>query len=149
MRTLLMFAVLAVAVPDRPDPDKDKGSDTRPLQEQLQGEWQVIAATSAGKPQAAVKPGEVVFIFTGNRLAIRRPKLENVYEFTIDPTKSPPGITIQAKILNGKETKSAALSAGIVKIEGDVVSICVRPVNGQFASNANTTTILWQAKRAK
>lgn len=150
MRTLLLFAVLAVAVPDRPDPDRGKvQTDNRPFIERLQGEWQVVTSLSSGKPHTGVKPGDAVFVFQGDKLSITRPKLTNVYQFTVDPNKTPMGFTMKATILNGKESKASAVSLGIIKIEGDLVSICLRPVNNEFASNAGTTTILWQVKRTK
>ena len=150
MRTILLFAALASAVPDRPDPDKDKvQSDNRPFIERLQGEWQVVTSLTAGKPHIGVKPGEAVFVFKGDKLSITRPNLTNVYQFTVDPGKTPMGFTMKATILNGKEPKASAVSPGIIKIEGDLVSICLRPVNNEFASNAGTNTILWQVKRSK
>jgi uncharacterized protein (TIGR03067 family) len=144
MRAALMIAVLAVAVPDRPDPTP---KEARPLQEQLQGEWQVVAALTAGKPIATLKPGEAVFIFAGDRLTISRPTLENVYEFTIDATPNPAAISVRSKRIAGKEVNGAPVM-GILKIEGDLLSICLRPVNG-FASTPETKATLWQVKRAK
>ena len=148
MRLTLLLAFLVVAVPDRPDPDKGANqSDNRPLTERLQGEWQVVTSLSAGKPHTGVKPGDAVFIFAGDKLSITRPNLTNVYEYTIDPSKSPMAFTMKARTLNGKETKTSAPATGIIKIEGDMVSICLRPINNEFASNVSTTTILWQVKR--
>jgi len=144
MRCLLMFAVLAAAVPDRPDPTPN---EARPLQEQLQGEWQVVAALTGGKPIATLKPGEAVFIFAGDRLTIRRPTLENIYEFTIDATPNPAAIKVRSKKIAGKDVDGAPV-IGIIKIEGDLLSICLRPVNG-FASTPETKATLWQVKRAK
>lgn len=145
MRCLLMLAVLAVAVPDRPNPTP---KEARPLQEQLQGEWQVVSAMTAGKPIATLKPGEAVFIFAGDRLIIRRPNLENVYEFTIDGTPNPAVISLRSKKIAGKDVNKPAPVIGILKIEGDLLSICLRPVNG-FASTPETKATLWQVKRAK
>src|SRR6516162_3798848 len=131
MRVVLTLAVVVFVVPDRPNPMLNEG---RPLQEQLQGEWQVAVALVGGKPQPALKPGETVFIFTGDRLAIRRPTLENFYEFTIDASQSPAAINLRSVKIAGKETKGKSQAVpGIVKIEGDMLSICLRPVNG-FAS---------------
>jgi uncharacterized protein (TIGR03067 family) len=143
MRNVLILAVAVFAVPDRPDPTPKESS--RPLQEQLQGEWVVVQALASGKPLVALKPGEAVFVFAGDRLTIRRPNLENVYEFTIDPKQNPATINIRTAKLAGKDVKGANI-AGILKIEGDVLSICLRPSNG-FVSDANTKSTLWQVRR--
>ena len=145
MRILLLFAGAVLAAPDRPDPTP---KEARPLQEHLQGEWQVVAAVLGGKPQPALKPGETVFIFAGDRLTIRRPNLENVYEFNLDAKQNPAVINLRSVILAGKERKGGAFIPGILKVEGDMLSICLRPVNG-FVSDASNKVILWQVKRTK
>ncbi len=144
MRCLLMFAVLDVVVPDRQYPSP---KEARPPQEQLQGEWQVVAALTGGKPIATLKPGEAVFIFAGDRLTIRRPTSENIYEFSIDATPNPAAIRVRSKKIAGKDVNGAPI-IGIIKIEGDLLSICLRPVNG-FASTPETKATLWQVKRTK
>jgi uncharacterized protein (TIGR03067 family) len=143
MRSLLILAIAVFAVPDRPDPTPRELS--RPLQEQLQGEWVVVQALASGKPLVALKPGEAVFVFAGDRLTIRRPNLENVYEFKIDHKQNPAAINIRTAKIAGKDVKGANI-AGILKIEGDVLSICLRPGNG-FVSDATTKSTLWQVRR--
>ena len=144
MRAALMIIVLGIAVPDRPDPIP---KEARPLQEQLQGEWRVVAALTGGKPIATLKPSEAVFVFAGDRLTIRRPTLVNIYEFTINATPNPAAIRVRSKKIAGKDVDGAPV-IGIIKIEGDLLSICLRPVNG-FASTPETKATLWQVKRAK
>ena len=149
MREFLMIAVLAVAVPDRQDPTPRKAGSSA---DQLPGEWQLVTALRNGMPHGATKPGEAVFIFEASQMTIQRPWLKNVYAFTIDTTKNPWTVEMRSTNLGGKEMKNNGTVPGIVKLEGDTLSICVRsggPRPTEFTSLLGENTILWQLKRGK
>jgi uncharacterized protein (TIGR03067 family) len=149
MRAVLMVAVLAVAVPDRPNP---RPNAARPFAEQLPGEWQVVTALTNGRPHLGTKPGEAVFIFEGDRMTISRPTLKNIYAFTIDTTKNPWTIDMKSVNIGGKAVKSAGTVPGIVKLENGTLSLCFKsggPRPSEFTSTPDSRTILWQLKRGK
>jgi uncharacterized protein (TIGR03067 family) len=152
MRAVLMFAILAVAVPDRPDPTP---RESKPFKDQVQGQWQITDALNAGKPHAMLKLGPSTFIFAGDRMTIRKPKLEdNIYAIKLDVTKSPVAIEIVAKKIAGKDIANGRAVLGIIKLEGDVLTICFdstgnpgRPT--EFTSPVGSQTMLWQMKRIR
>src|SRR5437660_12212149 len=114
MRAIFMFTILAIAVPDRPDPTP---RESKPFNDRIQGQWQIVDALNGGKPHAMLKLGPSVFIFEGNRMTIRKPKLEdNIYTITLDPTKSPVAIEIVAKKIAGKDIANGRLVLGIIKL---------------------------------
>jgi uncharacterized protein (TIGR03067 family) len=148
MRAVLMIAVLAIAVPDRQDPTP---KEARSLQQQLQGEWQVVAALSNGAPHPGTKVGVSVFVFKGDQMIIQRPDNKNIYSFAVDATKNPIAMDFASKNIAGKDVKGAAVP-GVVKLEGDILSICVKsggPRPTVFASPPGERIILWQMKRVK
>jgi uncharacterized protein (TIGR03067 family) len=151
MRAVVLISVLALAAPVRP-PRDPVPNEARPLAEQIQGEWQVIDAKVSGRPHRSVKPGEVVvWVFASNKKILRLPSnKEYTYEFTLDTTRQPAFIdSVLTK--DGTMDRKGQPSMGIVKIEGDVLTICLnsaaRPT--EFISSADTKAALWQMKRVK
>ena len=143
MRALFMISILAIAVPDRPDPTP---KETIPIMQQLPGEWKILSANIGGKPHAGLKPGDI-FHFDSEKMTIRfAGNRQEIYFFTLDPTKSPAVFDFRFG-----SAKNGSQSLGILKIEGDVLSLCfdnaVRPK--EFASNVNTGTQLWQMTRIR
>ena len=148
MRAFLMIGFLTVAVPDRPDPTP-KEAATRSLHEQIQGDWQVVASTAGGSPNTTIAAGRATFRFDGDKMILRLdpggPPYN--YQFWIESTKSP-------AFFDFAMGKAGQKNAGIVKIEGDVLTICYlysnqkgRPT--EFVSPAGSSSAVWQMRRIK
>jgi uncharacterized protein (TIGR03067 family) len=148
MRALAIVALAVFAVPDRPDPTPKESTLT--LTEQIHGEWQVIDALARGQPNGAIKANQAVFRFEGEKMLLRLAPgaaKEYEYRFSVDAAKSP--ATFDFSIAT-----SAAKNAnvGIIKIEGDVMTICYSFVGAtgrpnEFASTATSNTALWKLRR--
>jgi uncharacterized protein (TIGR03067 family) len=121
MRAVLMIAVLAVAVPDRQDPNT---KDTKPLPEQMLGEWRMVKAVSGGNAENGDKIDGTTLIVKDKTMEIKEAQrgghVENV-AFTLDETKKPVAIDLmpQRGPGNGRETV-----VGIIKIDGDILTLC-------------------------
>jgi uncharacterized protein (TIGR03067 family) len=147
MRAILMFAVLAVAVPDRPGPvPKNETS----LQEQMLGDWQLekLLLGNMDTPDIPQKPmlvfvrGEIHVHENGQR------KMQEDTAYILDETKKPVAIDIIPKRHGEKKLE------GIVKIEGDLLTLCMeidgagnRPT--EFRSGPNSKSVLMQLRRVK
>jgi uncharacterized protein (TIGR03067 family) len=143
MRTLVMFAVLAVAVPDRPDPTP---KEAKPLAEQLQGHWQITASFIDG----VAFPLGGYYLIDGKRMMYfeKGKTRDESTTYTIDVTKKPATIDVISKIgdMDVKEM-------GIFKIEGDVLTTCWPFQSGnrptQFELDPKKHSALMQMKRIK
>lgn len=149
MRALLMIGVLAIAVPDRPDRN---ANDTKPLHEQLQGEWEMINSVLGGVAKDYSMGGGAIYTFTPNQLVTRNPKQQAPVSFgvVLDTTRTPAHIEFLA---GSGETKTPY--AGIFKIEQGSLTLCfTRAVGGarptEFASRTDTPqTALYQFRRVQ
>ena len=147
MRSLLMIGVLTIAVPDRPDRNP---ADTRPLQEQLQGDWLMVHSVIGGVAKDYNMGSGALYTFTGNQLFTRNPKQPEPVAFgiTMDATRTPAFIDFLAGSVGPKTNYP-----GIFKIEGDTLTLCFPRAVGkerptEFASPADTAMIaLYQLKR--
>ena len=146
MRAALMIAMLTVAVPDRPDRTP---KEVKPAPTGIQGHWQGVNATVFGQPQKPM-PGEediVIHITAGEILTFKKGMPENQkLTYTIDTTKTPAAIDLVQK-----QGRMDFKLAGIFKIEGDKLTLCLsfldaaRPT--EFVSTAASQTILLEMKR--
>jgi uncharacterized protein (TIGR03067 family) len=147
MRAVLMFAVLAVAVPDRPRPVP---TNENSLQEQPFGAWQVAKITLGimdmpnipEKPMLVFLRGEIQVHENGQR------KMQDDTAYVLDETKKPAAIDIIPKRQGEKKLE------GILKLEGDVLTMCMsvdgsgnRPM--EFRSDPNLKAVLFQLRRVK
>jgi uncharacterized protein (TIGR03067 family) len=113
MRSLLMIAVLVLAVPDREAPS------SKPLQEQVVGEWESTKIISRGEElkditlKIVVTPKEILAYQNGKH------KVEEDAVYTIDARKTP--ATIDINPIRADQKKERA----IFKIEGDQMIVCV------------------------
>ena len=142
MRALLIFAVFAVAAPDRPDPSP---MQRKPLPEDILGEWQVIKHHTGGRDD---NRNNLMWVFTKDTMqhvnlenGIKRPA--STFPYTLDATKSPAVLVFPASKF-----------AGILKVEGDLMTVCLHgsPTNTpppEFASPPNTPITLLQLTRVK
>lgn len=143
MLTVLLIAILAVAAPIR-DVQQPK---EKPLQEQIIGAWQSEQIIDGGKEvELSLK---VVFTPTEAQLyenGVRKMDMDATW--AIDAKKAPATIDLIPKMKGEKR------ELGILKIEGDVLTICVveegdGPRPTEFKSRADTKVVLLHFKRVK
>ena len=138
MRVLLLFSVLAIGVPDRPDPS---AKENRPIAEDLLGEWQVTRRVTNGNFNPDLPLLHMIFKRDAMQHLLNGTQPATLFPYTLDATKNPAGITF----LPANET-------GILKIEGDVLTICLDKENRyptEFNSPLNSTITLIQLRRVK
>jgi uncharacterized protein (TIGR03067 family) len=143
MRTVLLIAILAVAAPIR----EDQRPKEKPLQEQVIGAWQSVKVIERGtEVEIAMKvvftPTEVHLWTDGER------KMDEDATWVIDAKKDPAMIDLNPK------KKGAKKELGILKIEGDVLTVCVveesdGPRPTEFKSPADSKVVLLHFKRVK
>jgi uncharacterized protein (TIGR03067 family) len=153
MRVVVMIAVfaVAVAVPDREDPSK---KDVKPLQEQLQGEWQLFKASAGGRGEDPQKVDGTILVVKNKNMAIReagRGKAEDV-AFTLDETKKPVAIDLMPG--HGDPQNGREKVLGIIQIDGDTLTICFPKGGGairprEFASPPNSEISVLQFRRTR
>lgn len=109
MHALLMIPLLALAVPDRPDPTP---REAKSLQELIVGDWLCIEATGTTVHTFRVTPAETVWSLNG----LPSPENGLTANIVIDGSKTPATIDFTAKRGGGKYL-------GIWKIEGDQLTL--------------------------
>ena len=127
MRTLLAAVVLAIVVPDRPDPAP---REAKPEQ-QIVGDWLCIEATGKNVHTFLISPTETLWSLNGQA----QPGNGLSAKIVIDGSKSPATIDFIAKQGGQKYT-------GIWKVEGDQLTLAwangdLRPT--AFAAPAQVT----------
>ena len=126
MRALLLIAVAAVAVPDRPAPTpKEKA---KPLAEQVLGKWLLVKHTLSGQDKKA--DGSII-VFTPTELEMhdkgqRTPEQDASYQ--LDAGKKPAAIDIVPK------QDGTMKIEGILKVEGNTLTFCF-PFGGGKTAN--------------
>ena len=130
MRALVMFAVLAVAVPDRPDPT--------PKQEQLPanqifGDWKDRKNPSH---MLRFEGGETVFMVNGQA----SPADGLTAKVLIDWSKTPATIDFMPKQRGGK-------MMGILKLEGDQLNIALDTSGGARPTNLGVGNLVLHYQR--
>ena len=132
MRAVLMFAVLAVAVPDRPDPTPKKA----PLpKEQIVGAWQDQNNRTL---MLRIRPAESEFLINGNP----SPHDGLTANIVIDWTKNPATIDFQPKQRGG-------VMLGILKLEGDQLTINLRTSGNTRPTNFGAGDLLLHYQRVR
>jgi uncharacterized protein (TIGR03067 family) len=140
MRGILMIVLAGVAVPDRPAPDVDAA---KPIQEQLVGEWIVVKRVMSGRE--ADPRARDVFAFTRETMQyLGNEAMAPAMRYVLDPGKNP--VTIDLLGANGRNFDMK----GIIKLEGDLLTLCVRQDETRPTEFASTVqTVLIQMKRHK
>jgi uncharacterized protein (TIGR03067 family) len=141
MRAVLLIAVLAVAAPVR----EGQRPSEKSLQDKLVGAWESVKVIGDGNPidltmKIVFTPTEAHVWHDGVRM------MDEDGRWAIDATKNPATIDIDP---NRKGDKR---ELGILKIEGDTLTICVilegdGPRPTEFKSAADSKTTLVQFKR--
>ena len=133
MRTLLLLAVLAVAVPDRPAPPMP---EKPPAPQQLVvGDWQDMSTPSY---VLRITPTDTMFVVNGAVSAADG--LTAAY--TIDWTKSPATIDFMPKQRGGT-------MPGILKLEGDKLTIALRTNGNNRPLDFKSGDLLLHYQRVK
>jgi uncharacterized protein (TIGR03067 family) len=126
MRTIVMVAMLTVAVPDRPNPTPKEAPR---LPEQILGEWRIDKLTVGG--QVTATPANLRITHTDLVIVINgqpSPGDSFTSPYIIDATTTPARIDFT-------RTKHQ----GILKMEGADLVLCVRLGGGPRPPDFNTT----------
>jgi uncharacterized protein (TIGR03067 family) len=140
MRTIATMAVLTMVLAGRMDAVSAGGESDR---DKFQGAWSVSAGEKAGRkaPDGGLKG--ITVTFTDGRFTWKTGANESQGTFSLDETKSPREISISAE---GKK------HAGIYRLEGDELRICVGPGDDRpadFATRDGAESVLLILKREK
>jgi uncharacterized protein (TIGR03067 family) len=117
----MVFSVGAWAQ-EPPKPDAPQSDAVKEEMQKLQGTWQVsksIAPDGIAEPDEANK--NVVFEFKDDRMIYREKNDEHANTYTLDSSKQPKWINIDPS--QGADR----MAAGIYKLEGDELTLCVGP----------------------
>jgi uncharacterized protein (TIGR03067 family) len=142
MRALLLFSIMAVAVPDRQDPT------AKPLQEQVLGEWESVKIISRG---VELKDITLKIVVTRQEILAYqngKHKVEEDAVYTIDAKRRPATLDINPIRKDQKNERA------IFKIEGDQMTVCVileedGPRPTEFRAPPNSELTLVHFKRIK
>lgn len=145
MRALLTVFVLALAAPDREDPTPRE--KTKPIHEQILGEWQLVNSVVGGRNEK--KDGVLTFTRTEIHITENGQRRSgDDADYVIDATKKPAAIDISVKRDGSQKIE------GILKIEGDQLTLCfprgggaMRPTD--FVSTPQTGIAVMQFTRIK
>ena len=133
MRAIVLFAIFAVAVPDRPDPTPKQ--DMPPPQHQVAGDWQ---DRNNQTHMLRFVGGESVFMVNG-QASPGDGLTANVF---IDWSKSPATIDFMPKQRGGK-------MMGILKLEGDQLNIALTMGAGPRPTNLGVANLVLHYQRVQ
>ncbi len=143
MRCVLVIALVVIASPVR----EEQGAKAKPLHEQVLGEWHSVKVLDGGKDvdiafKVVFTTTEVHLFENGER------KMDDDATCVIDAKKNPATIDLNPK------KKGEKKEVGILKIEGDVLTICVvedgdGPRPTEFNSPADSKVVLLYFNRVK
>jgi uncharacterized protein (TIGR03067 family) len=142
MRAFLLVPLIAIAVPDRPNPSPQ---DTRPTQERLLGQWLMIKRVTNGKDDPNL--ANLTLVFSNDKMehvTLGQTNAMATFPYTLDVGKNPAVIEF---------TQSGRI-AGLLRIEGETLTICLE-MTGQgklpasFDSPIGSSHSLLQLKRVR
>src|SRR5262245_5158292 len=145
---LLASALLALvgAGPPARSTDGEKDKAVKQFKESLQGKWQMTARIQDGVPSEAKLIKNRTVVFVGDGYTVRDgEKSVSELSYKIDPTKKPAWLDVVPK--DAKEGY-----AGIIKLEGDILTFCVAPGGPRptdFKSEKGDGRLLVKFKRVK
>ncbi|MFN9718198.1 MAG: TIGR03067 domain-containing protein [Planctomycetota bacterium] len=107
------------------------GDESTTDAEGLQGTWEVVAMTLAGRPASEVECKVVGISFGGEKMQISTVCDHEEYSFTLDPTKKPKRIFLV-------DDRGGSYSA-IYELKGDELRLCLSDrYSGKFAEDCPT-----------
>jgi uncharacterized protein (TIGR03067 family) len=142
MRSLLLVPLMMIAVPDRPNP---LPQDARPTHERLLGQWLMIKRVTNGKDDPNL--ANLTLVFAKDKMehvTLGQTNMSATFPYTLDVGKDPAVI----------EFPQSARIAGLLKIEGETLTICLE-MSGQgklppgFDSPVGSTHSLLRLTRVK
>jgi uncharacterized protein (TIGR03067 family) len=143
MYAVLMFTCLAIAVPDRQDPTPKQAD---PLPQQIFGEWKLVKHVIAGNDIGSLN--DLVMVFDRDKMQhvhVRADRRDagGTFPYTLDANRNPAVIDFRA-----------ARYIGIIKLDGDLLTICFAEVGTtvpptEFVSRSDNRTTLLQATRMR
>ena len=149
MREMLFVAILAVAIPVRPDRHAPPAPPPPPIA-QIQGRWQMTQYLLNGQARPQSTIDNLSITIEGSEMRIESKsakKTTTTYAFQFDPSKTPATFDFTSKTAPSKLTY-----VGILKVEGDLMTMTFTRGDGaerpkQFDAPANATGYLWQMRR--
>ncbi len=149
MRGVLIFAIVGLAIPVRPDRHAHPVPPPAPTT-QIQGRWQLVQYQLNGKSMPQTTIDNLSITIEGSELHIESKsakKITATYAFQFDPSKTPAAFDFTSKT-----APSAVKFSGILKVEGDLMTFTFTRGDGaerpkQFDVPADFRGYLWQMRR--
>jgi uncharacterized protein (TIGR03067 family) len=124
-RLVLSAVVLLVAFPLSAAPVPKHLMKNQPLAEALRGKWQLIARVQDGVPSdAELVRNRTMVVGDGTYTLHNGGQLLLTVKFTVDPTQQPQHFNIT----------DPQNQLGVVKVEDDVLTLCLGPARGARAT---------------
>ncbi len=144
-----IFAILTAVAALAADGKDEKPKSDKEL---IQGTWDVVSSTEAGRAVPAENTRNLQIIFTADMMSFRpkdakNPKDTTSIQYTLDPTKDPKEIDTSHELDPGKPI----LQLGIYSLERDTLKLNLeaagKPRPTKLESKAGDTGILFVLKR--
>jgi uncharacterized protein (TIGR03067 family) len=133
-------------VTDRPPGDDSLRDPSLVFREKLQGTWVLTGLEQQGTsvPKAQLGRLRITLIFRGDKVTFEYPDHREAGTFALDATEDPKTIDVVTELNTSK---------GIIRLEGDILTICGVPAEeerpAEFTTKPGTKQVLFVLKRQK